>query len=241
MWKKIAMIGVLAMPMLSACGSADIPVSIHAVNYSNQEFVYFLEDSADKSNTGGGEAISRFAAGGTMCCYSLPKEWRPGLKVKVDYDVYVPNPGGEIPKTSNSRVIELPRYAKPPELWLVRDVQGEMSIVLSDFQPDHPQWPGKVKGWPVPSLEYRRERWGVYMHYELSGLKLFEKLNQELKDDPAKVANKAWPNDNQYNPDVKGKFSGPTDPNYLNYLKKDYARALTRAHSLVRDLEESKP
>jgi hypothetical protein len=46
------------------------------------------------------------------------------------------------------------RKTKPPlsihgELWVLRGADGSMSVVSSDFQPDHPNWPGRVKDWPV--------------------------------------------------------------------------------------------
>ena len=81
--------GLLLMPVYSASATDDVAVSIHAVNYSNQEFEYSIHDPKDKLNQGGGESISRFGAGGSMCCYSLPRKWRPDLKVKIDFKLIV--------------------------------------------------------------------------------------------------------------------------------------------------------
>jgi len=242
---RVLIASVLLALTLSACGrpgSPDVPVSVHAVNYSDEEFEYTLEDPADQSNRGGGEAIGRFAAGGTMCCYSLPKKWRPGMKVKLNFELYFHNPsGGDARKTRNTEVVDIPQYANPEELWLVRAADGEMSIVLSNVQPDHPKWPGLVKGWPIPSVAYQRERWNLYMQHELSGLKLFEELQKELIKNPQKSAKEAWPNEIKYNSGVVSKFSGPDDPGFLVYMKNDCERALKRSRELIKQLEESKP
>lgn len=242
---KIFVVNLMTLSVFTACGkpaNSDVPVSIHAVNYSDQEFEYFLQDPARESNSGGGESITRFAAGGIMCCYSLPKTWHPGLKVKIHYEVYFPSKKGEeIRILTESSLIDIPQYKEPHELWVVRDVQGEISIVLSNFQPDHPNWPGKVKGWPVPSLAYRRERWNLYMDHELAGLRSFEKNQKALNENPEKEAREAWPYRIQYYPDVKEKFSGPNDPKFLIYLKEDYKISVERSKELVRQLEVSKP
>lgn len=244
-WKRTFVASLLVLPILSACGrtkNTDVPVSIHAVNYSNQEFEYYLQDPENKSNIGGGESINRYAAGGTMCCYTLPKMWRAGMKVKIDYDLYFPKQkDGNIRKSTESKLIDIPQYVEPQELWVVRDIGGAMSIVLSNFQPDHPSWPGKVKGWPIPSLDYQRERWSLDMEHELGGVKLFQEILNDINENPEAEAKRAWPDEIKYHPELRGQFTGPEDPKFLFYLKKDYERALERSRTLVRQLEESKP
>jgi len=53
---------------------------------------------------------------------------------------------------------------KPGELWVVRQADGSFGVVSSDYQPDHAKWPGAVKGWPVPTLEYKRKSFDVYIN-----------------------------------------------------------------------------
>ena len=63
-WERILIAGLLLLPILSACGrpggavSSDVPVSVHAVNYSDEEFRYTLKDPQNQLNSGGGEAIT---------------------------------------------------------------------------------------------------------------------------------------------------------------------------------------
>ncbi|MFL6676562.1 MAG: DUF3304 domain-containing protein [Massilia sp.] len=42
-----------------------------------------MVDPAKPDSSGGGELSDPFAAGGTTCCFSLPKKWRPGIKVRL--------------------------------------------------------------------------------------------------------------------------------------------------------------
>jgi hypothetical protein len=53
---------------------------------------------------------------GYQCCVSLPRKWRPGLKAKIDWVVYLPRPGepGENDPHTYSEVVDIPHY-RPEE------------------------------------------------------------------------------------------------------------------------------
>ena len=247
-WEKMLMAVLMVLPVLSACGrpghpaSADVPVSIHAVNYSDEEFEYVLTDPLNESNRGGGEPIGRYAAGGTMCCYSLPKQWQPGLKVKLDYDLYFPNPtGGNVRSTKNTEVIDIPRYVKPEELWLVRDVQGGMSIILSNFQPDHPQWPGRMKGWPVPTLAYHQERADIYILDSKGTIRDLQELSRDMQRNPEETAKGIWELADKYRKDSLAGFSGYKDKRYQKFLIDDFNKSLAEERLNLEKLEANRP
>ncbi|RYF41925.1 MAG: DUF3304 domain-containing protein, partial [Cytophagaceae bacterium] len=234
-------ISAFILPTFSACASTELPVAIHAVNYSNQEFEYVLQDPAAPENSAGGEGIGRFAAGGTMCCYSLPKKWRPGLQTKINYTYYLPEDAqGNAPAVRKSALVDIPKYAVPEELWVVRDAAGGMSVISSNFQPNHPKWPGRIKGWPVPSLEYRRELWQRSMDHEAGNVQLYVDLLSSLKKEPLTRARDAWPLKATYDPALKS-FTGPTDPRFIAYLKRDYERSLKMVQEHVDQLNGQKP
>lgn len=234
--------GLLLMPVFSASATDDVAVSIHAVNYSDQEFEYTVHDTKDKSNNGGGESIGRFGAGGTMCCYSLPRKWRPDLKVKIDFNVYLPRlPDGTFPKTSSSALADIPQYGQPQELWVVRDVDGKMTVVISNFEPDHPKWSGKVKGWPVPSLAYRRERFDLHITNAKGTVKAIEELSDGMRNMPEKTAKEAWEFAETYDRNsIKG-YSGYRDKRYQGSLSKSYKDSLLGAKKMLSDLERGRP
>lgn len=247
-WKKVLIAGCLLLPILSACGrpgrsaSADVPVSIHAVNYSDEEFEYFLADPLNESNRGGGEGIGRYAAGGTMCCYSLPKNWHAGLTVKLDYKLYFPNPsGGNIQTSKEAAVIDIPQYVNPEEVWVVRDAKGGMSIVLSNFQPDHSQWPGKVKGWPVPSLAYHRERADIYITNARGAVEAIQELSDDMEKAPAKTAKEMWEFSEKYDREAILGYTGYEDKRYQDFLIKDFRESLARSKDTLKDLEAARP
>ena len=246
--RKMLIASLLLTTMLSACGrtgspvSSDVPVSVHAVNYSNEEFQYTLEDPADPSNLGGGEAIGRFAAGGTMCCYSLPKKWRPGMKAKLNFELYFPNPsGGGARKTRNTEMVDIPQYANPEELWLVRDAQGVMSIVLSNVQPDHSQWPGKVKGWPVPTLTYMRERADIVIGSARGGLEAAQSLLDGMRNAPDQTAKEMWEFSEEYDRRAIVGYKSYLDKKYQTFRIEDLTKSVSDSEARLKILEVERP
>ncbi|WP_332876938.1 DUF3304 domain-containing protein [Massilia sp. S19_KUP03_FR1] len=246
--KKMLIASLLLTTMLSACGrpgspvSSDVPVSVHAVNYSDEEFQYTLEDPADPSNLGGGEAIGRFAAGGTMCCYSLPKKWRPGMKVKLNFELYFPNPsGGDARKTKNTEMVDIPQYINPEELWLVRAAHGEMSIVLSNVQPDHPKWTGPVKGWPVPTLAYYRERADIYINNSKGTIDALQELSKGMRSAPEETAKGMWELNERYDRKANFGYAGYKDKKYQEFLRADFDKSLAEEKENLKLLEANRP
>ncbi|OFA04865.1 hypothetical protein DUGA2_16080 [Duganella sp. HH101] len=106
-------------------------------------------DPKDKKNGGGGDALNPYSTGGTICCYSIPAEWHPGLQVIVKYNLY-PDP------TWHEQLVDIPPYPEgiAGEIWLAMHEDGRAEAVVSHFDPSRPEWPGRVKGRPVQSESY---------------------------------------------------------------------------------------
>jgi hypothetical protein len=236
---------LVGTPILVACAkpTLDVGVNVHAVNYSRQTFSYYFIDPDPKTD-GVGELIEPFSAGGTTCCFSLPKKWRPGIKVQIYSKHWLPRlTDGSLPTVEKIYSVEVPRYpdGKPGELWVLRATDGSLSVISSDFQPDHPKWPGKVKGWPVPSREYQLERWELLKEHEEGGVRLFNSLLDELTREPEKHARESWEFAVEHEPaSIKG-FSGPDDPNYIISLKKEYEEGLQRSKKWLQDILDARP
>jgi hypothetical protein len=232
---------------LSGCDrSATVNVNVHGVNYTDRVFSYVVRDpqAKDSSSGAGGELIDPFGAGGTMCCAVLPKVWRPGIRLQVDTTYWLDKqPDGKLPEIKQTRVVDVPRYVdgKPGELWVLREADGNVSVVSSDFQPDHPKWPGKVKGWPVPSLEYRRERWKIILDHEEEHVRNALHLLKQLKENPKGTAKESWENARRYDPSSIKSYFGPDDPQYVAYLAKDYEKYLEDSRSRVKVIMGEKP
>ncbi|RFP14174.1 DUF3304 domain-containing protein [Duganella sp. BJB488] len=104
---------------------------------------------SNKNNSGGGDALNPYSSGGTICCFAIPAKWHPGLQVIVKYNFY-PDPAWL------EQLVDVPPY---PEgiaggIWLAMHEDGRAEAVVSNFDPARPEWPGRVKGGPVQSVEY---------------------------------------------------------------------------------------
>lgn len=248
--RKLLRIGclLLGIGLVSGCAErTDVDVNLHGVNYGGDAFSFYIKDPADpKSSPTGGGIIDPFAAGGTTCCVTLPKKWRPGIKVQVHTIHWLPEtPDGRLPEVKNVHLVDVPAYANgvPGEIWVMRAADGSVSVISSDFQPDHPQWPGKLKGWPVPSLEYQRERWELHRKLQEDDVTLYVELLEELEKSPKLQAREAWEFAMKYKEDRVRleEFSGPDDPRYLAFLKAEYAAGLARNRDQLKRLMQVRP
>ena len=256
-WNRIPLhcalaLAVLCSPLLTACAKPNtpassaksIPVPIHGVNYTAEPFSFVVIDLQDPKNYGGGETINSYGAGGTMCCYSLPAQWKPGLKVEIAETYWLPMKADKsVPEVKKKHVVAIPPYqgGKAGELWVLRGTGGEMTVVSSDVQPDHQSWPGKVKGWPVPSIEYQRELQDKEIAEAQSTVALYVRSLDELKKDPEKRTLEEWDSNMLYRPDRLKPYKGPNDPAYLAMLKKDYENKLVSAEADLKNIKAARP
>lgn len=246
-WKRPASLLLACLAtffFLFACEKPTVDVNLHGVNYTKDTFSYVVSDPARPNSGTGGELIDPFGAGGMTCCVALPKKWRPGIKLQVRTTHWVEeDPDRRIQVVKGEHVVDVPRYidGKPGELWVLREADGQVTVVSSDVQPNHPGWPGKIKGWPVPSLEYRRERWELLRRHQQMYVDTFLKLLDELEKSPDARAKSAWEHDIEYNKEALSSFNGPEDPGYRAYLKKDYLDNLEYSRMELARIMEMKP
>jgi hypothetical protein len=235
---------LLSLSFLTACEKPTVNVSLHGVNYSDATFFYAVADPQTPEKPAGGETIDPFGAGGTTCCAVLPRQWRPGLKLLVRTSYWTEDRvTKKISEFKDKQTVEVPQYldGKPGELWVLREADGKISVISSDFQPDHPKWPGKVKGWPVPTLEYQRERWEIYRAYEEDGVKLYQNFLDELEKEPLVRAKEAWEYSKQNHPSEIREYTGPDDPRYIDFLREHYKSGLGRSKQLLNRVMEERP
>lgn len=222
-----------------------VSVSLHGVDYSGREFSYYVIDPSDSSKTTGGEHINRYSAGGTTCCAELPKKWRPETQLKIRIERWLPpkTPGGDPYEITEIHTVDIPPYAngKPEALWVLRESEKKISVVSSDLQPDHPNWPGKIKGWPKPSLEYRMEIWEIYRSQEEHYVRLYQDFLKELEDSPSTKAREAWEFAKENDSKSISNFTGPDDPKYIRELRKRYKDGLLQSSLRLKQIMEAKP
>ncbi len=177
--------------------------------------------------------------GGTSCCLALPERWRPGIQVKVHSTHWLPKTAqGNLPEVEKTYTVDIPAYpnGEAGELWVLRTAEGTVELVMSNVEPNHPQWPGKVKGWPEPSLVYQRERWELNRKIAERDVKLFRQWLGEFQTRKEALLQEAWNVEKEHRPGDIEKFSGPKDPAYAEYKKKNYIEALRIAEDELKQL-----
>ncbi|MBB6133734.1 hypothetical protein HD842_001845 [Massilia aurea] len=228
----------------TATSSNGVSVSLHGVNYTGESFQYVVGDPKDPSNSGGGEHISPFSAGGTMCCYQLPKRWAPGIQVQVQATHWTEKgPEKKLEEITQVHMVELPRFPdrEVAALWVLRTKEGAIELVFSNVQPDHPDWSGRVKGWPEPSLEYRRERWELYRNLAEDSVENNRNLLSGLQAKSQQDLRKSWELHKRYNREEVSEFTGPEDPAFSAYLKKRYVDGLRHSELKLQQIFKAKP
>ncbi|MES2759192.1 MAG: DUF3304 domain-containing protein [Pseudomonadota bacterium] len=234
---------VLVAPLIVAC-SKPVPVSIHGVNYTVEPFSYVLTDPNDPKNTGGGELIESYAAGGTMCCYELPRKWQPGMKVSVRLAHWEGKLADDsLRQIVSTHLLDVPRYenGKPGELWVLRLAGGSIDLISSDVQPNHRDWPGQVKGWPIPSVAYKRERWQIEFDQLISTLKIYERSASQLMSSPDDAAKEEWDTLSEYQRTSLAGFSGPQDSAFRKKMQRDNSEGIVRVKERLKQLEKRRP
>ncbi|WP_193317642.1 DUF3304 domain-containing protein [Janthinobacterium violaceinigrum] len=148
--------------------------SIQALNYSAREVDYIAVENPGNTNSGGGgDSIRPYGQGGSICCFSVPEKWHADLKVVVVYQLS-PDP------TFHRETVSIPPYpdGKGGDIWLIVYEDGSVGAVASLYGPSRPEWPGKIKGYPVPTKEYRDERRKDKLKREKNTLDFLEKRLQ---------------------------------------------------------------
>ena len=197
--QKIKLVGLACLLLglllaLAGCASQQaeptVGVGVTSVNYTDQDYPASLLVDPLTNQAAGGEPADAYSAGGDMCCYSLPTKWHAGIQIKVR--LMLPSLG----KTYKERayeadrwieqLVEVPPYpnGRPGTLWTVIYPGPKLEVLSSVYDPSNANWPGRIKGWPVPSLEYRRKLWDRTVDETKTTLSILESAG---KKDPEKA------------------------------------------------------
>lgn len=222
-----------------------VGVNLHGVNHTADTFSFYLRDPEKPERiTGGSGLIDPYGGSGITCCALLPRVWAPGARLQIHTTHYPkPPPNGKRVEIKETIQAEIPKYleGQPGELWVLRMPDGKVEVVSSNYQPDHQRWPGKVKGWPVPSIEYRRERWELYRKIEEADVRTFTQALEDLETSPVTSAQEDWESMKSHRPQDLNGFSGPDDPLYVAERKASYTRALESSKKNLQIIMEGKP
>ncbi|SFQ42015.1 DUF3304 domain-containing protein [Variovorax sp. 770b2] len=234
-----------------ALGRTDlVPASVSGVNYTGDDISYMLFDPDDaEKKVAASEELGPFSAGGIRCCYALPKTWTPGTRVGVMLDVYDEKAGkyGE----RKTFVVDLPPYdkeGKAGDVWFILYPDRSVGVVSTAYRPNADEWPGKIKGWPKPSVEYQRKLWDRDMKLAQEGLATSKEFKEAFDRDPKQYLKELWIRhlENVKNKQVGlaraySRFSGPDDPALFEFERGRREASLKYSQDKVDRLQKVKP
>lgn len=214
-------------------------VSVTAVNYTDRELngYLFLSPDGEKKQVAGGPPARPFEEAGTMCCYSLPAKWRKGIRVRVQYDWWQ---GDDQPRKYIVKEVEVPPYpdGQVGTLWALLYSDDSVEVVSSDFAPGHAKWPGKEKGWPKPSLEYKQKVWQEEYLEEVARFNRLSKTVSEMSDatyeEYFESYKSSWP-------DFIGTAQSSKDRLFIEKLNKFLQEHLESSADQIKKMEAGKP
>lgn len=163
--------------LLAACASPKTTkeersgATVRSLNYSAKEiFSISVERPGEPDSGAGGDALNPYSSGGMICCFGVPSVWRPDLKVVVKYKFYPE-------KEYRTSMASIPPYpdGKASQIWLIVHEDESAEAVVSHYGPSREEWPGKVKGYPVPSKAYRLKLWEEKLQREEADRRAFER------------------------------------------------------------------
>lgn len=162
-------IPLLAGLALSACvgiGGQPLGASMTALNYTVQGYDWVaVAQPQTPEQAEAADMVKPYGGSGIMCCVSLPAKWQPGMRLVVQTkDETKAKTAAEWSKENiplKLRLVDVPPYAEDDvgTVWVQLLPDDKVALVVSRYDPSNSNWPGVIKGWPKPSLEYRRQLW----------------------------------------------------------------------------------
>lgn len=188
---------LITISFLSSCSKAEqpskgVPVAISTVNFNADRGIrYVLYDTShprnlekwhysDLSNedgvykngypiVAGGIAETLASGGNKECCLNLPDEWQPRLTYTLKWDEDGRNLSEAEKKTVYEQKLEVPRYQKPEDVYIVFLEGKEVELVMGGGDPETDSWRGSVKGGTLGACMKKHSKKFCYQylpHYE---------------------------------------------------------------------------
>jgi hypothetical protein len=137
---------------LVACGDDTRTLGYLGVNHTQEHIV-----AVALNNTGGVLDVPAMGGGGAeACCISIPRKWRPGIMIKVDWQMggkwLLDDQGQPVIRDNRkvlvegawkTRTVEIPRYDRDKVSHLAVHFlpHDEVKVVVSWIYPEHPDYP----------------------------------------------------------------------------------------------------
>jgi hypothetical protein len=128
-------------------------------------------------------------------------------------------------------------------VWFINYPDGTVGVVSTAYRPNGDEWPGKIKGWPKPSLAFQRELWDRDMRLARESLESSAEALQELNKDSKKYLKETWDErakEFAYRKEL-AVFSGPDDPAFFTKEKAMLERLIVWNQEKIDRLMKVKP
>ena len=243
--------------LLTGCQEKQVGATVTGLNYRDDEIRFYVTDPDNDKNSVGGEDFLPYSVGGQLCCYALPAKWHKGLRVRLEikvssnvlhdkgWDAYeAEQEARRQAGTLNQTVmLDIPEYHSQgtPTLWVQFLPGDKYTAIVSDAGPRDEAWSGEVKGWPVPSLEYRKKLWNRKMRDAQNGLKTANELLEESRHSTEEQLKEKWDFYKTYDKKKIMDFDSYHDPKFINYLESKALRYKDISNKTVSVLLEDEP
>jgi Protein of unknown function (DUF3304) len=148
-WSSLATTLLICAASLGGCSRENpneiVGVAVVVLNYSDFD-VEISVSPPDNPKASSGDGMGKRSGGGrVICCFGLPAQWRPGLKVRARY---------ELEDASGARkfeqLVELPPYpgGKVGQLYIAVHGPNDIEVFSSAVGTAEPGWPGRIKSFP---------------------------------------------------------------------------------------------
>ena len=146
-WQNYAFIALLVFPLSACFEEEQDSVSYQGANHSDKAAVYVT-----LNGQGGIMIANEHGYSGNICCVNVPKKWRPGIMVTVEWQdegSWLLDENGKevlrggnpilVPAPRKSKTVPLPEYDTPEILWVHFFPNDEVKLVMSKYGPGHPK------------------------------------------------------------------------------------------------------
>jgi len=98
---------------------SDQKIAVSTLNYSPKKIQIGLSDAANKNNAVDTDPLNGYMTSVPNCCFYLPAEWKPSLRVNVEYRA-----------DGKQKIIPLavPKYDSPRSLWVAVQPDGRVEL-----------------------------------------------------------------------------------------------------------------
>ena len=184
----------------------------------------------------------------------MPKTWHEDLQVDVivryplEGESYEERQADRTRREAEGRLqetirLDIPRYETPARgtLWVQFLPDNRASVVVSNLTPAHENFPGDVKGWPVPSDEYRQKLINIKIEDAKQRLERSRKSLFLIKTGNKQKLKELWRIYSDIYSENISSFNNYYDPEFIEFLTERFKERIRADEQTISLLKEARP